>query len=185
MKPLPDPGTRWTVSDTVQWQGPCAGRSGKELIRRVLRCRGGASRSHPVFYISDYDLRWAHLLTVGADLWLNTPHRPLEASGTSGVKAALNGVPSFSVRDGWWVEGHFGNVTGGSIGFDEDPETRSVEVASLYEKLEHTILPMFHSQPEAYARVMRSAIAVNGSFFNTQRMVSQYLLNAYRLQRGE
>jgi starch phosphorylase len=157
--------------------------AGKELIRRVFAAAAALRGTIPVVYIPDYDLRWAHLLTAGADLWLNTPHRPFEASGTSGMKAALNGVPSLSVRDGWWIEGHFEGVTGWSIGFDEDPEAHAVEVASLYEKLEHTILPMFHSQPEAYARVMRSAIAVNGSFFNTQRMVSQYLLNAYRLQQ--
>jgi glycogen phosphorylase len=88
------------------------------------------------------------------------------------------------VRDGWWVEGHFEGVTGWSIGFDENPEEHAVELTSLYEKLEHTILPMFYSQPQAYAQVMRSAIAVNGSFFNTQRMVSQYLLNAYGPERN-
>jgi glycogen phosphorylase len=113
------------------------------------------------------------------DLWLNTPHHPLEASGTSGMKAALNGVPSLSIRDGWWVEGHFEGVTGWSIGYDENPEEHAIELASLYEKLEHTILPMFYSEPQAYALIMRSAIAVNGSFFNTERMLSQYWLNAY------
>jgi len=132
-----------------------------------------------VVYVPDYDLRWARLFTSGADLWLNTPHRPLEASGTSGMKAALNGVPSLSVRDGWWVEGHFEGVTGWSIGYDEDAEEHAVELASLYARLEDTILPMFYGNPLAYAQVMRSAIAVNGSFFNTQRMISQYLLNAY------
>jgi len=109
--------------------------------------------------------------------------RPFEASGTSGMQAALNGVPRLSVRDGWWVEGHFEGVTGWSIGYDEDPEEHAVELASLYTKLEHTILPMFYSEPQTYAQVMRSAIAVNGSFFNTQRMVSQYLLNAYGPER--
>jgi len=95
------------------------------------------------------------------------------------MKAALNGVPSFSVRDGWWVEGHFEGVTGWSIGYDENPELHDVEIASLYDKLEHTILPMFYSQPQGYAQIMRFAIAVNGSFFNTQRMLSQYVLDAY------
>ena len=95
------------------------------------------------------------------------------------MKAALNGVPSLSVRDGWWVEGHFEGVTGWSIGYDENPELPNVEISSLYDKLEHTILPMFYSQPQTYARIMRSTIALNGSFFNTQRMVSQYVLDAY------
>jgi starch phosphorylase len=88
------------------------------------------------------------------------------------------------VRDGWWVEGHFEGVTGWSIGYDEDPEHHDVEIASLYEKLERTILPLFYSQPQAYAQIMRSTIAMNGSFFNTQRMVSQYLLDAY-FPKGE
>jgi starch phosphorylase len=83
------------------------------------------------------------------------------------------------VRDGWWVEGHFEGVTGWSVGQDEDPEKREIEIASLYDKLEQAILPAFYSHPEAYAAVMRSAIAINGSFFNTQRMLAQYALNAY------
>lgn len=152
---------------------------GKAVIRRVFEAAAALRESIPVVYVPDYDIRWARLFTAGVDLWLNTPHRPVEASGTSGMKAALNGVPSLSVRDGWWVEGHFEGVTGWSIGYDEDPEEHAVELASLYAKLEKTILPMFYSRPQEYAQIMRSAIAVNGSFFNTQRAVSQYLLNAY------
>jgi glycogen phosphorylase len=153
--------------------------SGKAEIRKVFEAAAALRDVIPIVYVSDYDLRWARLLTAGVDLWLNTPHRPFEASGTSGMKAALNGVPSFSVRDGWWVEGHFEGVTGWSIGYDEDPERSDVEIASLYDKLEHMILPMFYSQPETYAQVMRSTIALNGSFFNTQRMLSQYVRDAY------
>ena len=153
--------------------------SGKAEIRKVFEAAAALRDVIPVVYVSDYDLRWAQLFTAGVDLWLNTPHRPFEASGTSGMKAALNGVPSFSVRDGWWVEGHFEGVTGWSIGYDEDPERRDVEIASLYDKLEHTILPMFYSQPRDYAQIMRSTIAVNGSFFNAQRMLSQYVREAY------
>jgi len=153
--------------------------TGKAMIRKVFEATAALRDVIPVVYVNDYDFRWARLFTAGVDVWLNTPHRPLEASGTSGMKAALNAVPSLSVRDGWWVEGHFEGVTGWSIGYDEDPEHRDVEIASLYEKLEHTILPLFYSQPQAYAQIMRSTIAVNGSFFNTQRMLSQYVLDAY------
>jgi glycogen phosphorylase len=153
--------------------------SGKAEIRKVFEAAAALRDVIPVVYVSDYDLRWAQLFTAGVDLWLNTPHRPFEASGTSGMKAALNGVPSFSVRDGWWVEGHFEGVTGWSIGYDEDPERSDLEIASLSEKLEHTILPLFHSQPSTFAQIMRSTIALNGSFFNTQRMLSQYLRDAY------
>lgn len=153
--------------------------AGKRVIRKVFEAAASLRDAISVVYVPDYNVRWARLITSGVDLWLNTPHRPFEASGTSGMKAALNAIPSLSVRDGWWVEGHFEGVTGWSIGYDEDSEQHEVEIASLYEKLEHTILPIFYSQPEAYAQIMRSAIALNGSFFNTQRMLSQYVLNAY------
>lgn len=152
---------------------------GKAVIRRIFEAASALRDVMPVVYIENYDLNWAQLLTSGVDLWLNTPHRPYEASGTSGMKAALNGVPSLSVRDGWWIEGHFEGVTGWSIGFDEDPEQHGIEIASLYDKLEHDILPLFYNEGENYAKIMRSAIALNGAFFNTQRMMSQYLLNAY------
>jgi glycogen phosphorylase len=152
---------------------------GKAVIRRVFEAAAALRDVVPVVYVENYDMRWAQLLTSGVDLWLNTPHRPYEASGTSGMKASLNGVPSLSVRDGWWIEGHLEGVTGWAIGLDQDPEQHEIEVASLYDKLENVILPMFYERPASYAEVMRSAIAINGSFFNTQRMVSQYLANAY------
>jgi starch phosphorylase len=89
-------------------------------------------------------------------------------------------VPSLSVLDGWWIEGCLEGITGWAIGHGEDvPEDATAEVASLYDKLELLILPMFYGRPAAYAEVMRGAIAVNGSFFNTQRMVAQYMSNAY------
>ena len=152
--------------------------AGKAVIRKIFEAATALRDVIPIAYVSDYDFRWAQLFTAGVDIWLNTPHRPFEASGTSGMKAALNAVPSLSVRDGWWVEGHFEGVTGWSIGYGEDPEHHDVEIASLYDKLEHTILPMFYSQPQAFAQLMRSTIAVNGSFFNTQRMLAQYVLHA-------
>jgi len=158
--------------------------AGKAVIRRIFEAAAALRDVIPIAYVSDYDFRWAQLFAAGADVWLNTPHRPFEASGTSGMKAALNAVPSLSVRDGWWVEGHFEGVTGWSIGYDEDPEHQDVEIASLYDKLERTILPLFYSQPQAFAQLMRSTIAVNGSFFNTQRMLAQYVLDAY-FPRGE
>ncbi len=152
---------------------------GKAVIQRVFDAAAQLHGVIPVVYVENYDMHWARLLASGVDLWLNTPHRPFEASGTSGMKASLNGVPSLSVRDGWWIEGHLEGVTGWSIGLDEGPEEHEIEVASMYEKLEHVILPMFYERPAAYAAVMRSAIAINASFFNTQRMLSQYLANAY------
>jgi starch phosphorylase len=143
-----------------------------------IKARDSLGSHVPVVYLEDHDMELGRLLTSGVDLWLNTPQPPLEASGTSGMKAALNGVPSLSVLDGWWVEGCIEGVTGWSIASDGDTPGVT-ETESLYGKLANTILPMFYQQPDAYAAVMRSSIAINGSFFNTQRMVTQYLTNAY------
>jgi starch phosphorylase len=154
--------------------------SGKELIRHLTEMAGNLKDAIRFVYVQDYDMRWAQLITSGADLWLNTPERPQEASGTSGMKAALNGVPSLSVLDGWWIEGHAEGATGWAIGAESDqPEELSDETASLYDKLEQTILPMFYGQPSRFTEVMRSTISLNGSFFNSQRMISQYVANAY------
>ena len=156
---------------------------GKNLIRRVV---GGASALADVIktvYVENYDMRWGRLITSGVDLWLNNPMRPQEASGTSGMKAALNGVPSFSVVDGWWAEGHIEGVTGWSIGSSEVAEDPSIEIAALYDKLERDIVPMFYGRPNRYSEIMRYTIALNASFFNTQRMVLQYISNAYKIQR--
>ena len=153
---------------------------GKDLIRRIVGAAEELRDAARIVYLEHYNIPVGKLLCAGVDLWLNTPLRPREASGTSGMKAALNGVPSFSVLDGWWVEGHLEGVTGWSIGSeDSSSEDSSGDAASLYEKLEHRILPLFYTDREGYARVMRSAVAVNGSFFNTQRMVMQYVSNAY------
>lgn len=153
-------------------------KDGQLLIRKIFEAAAALKNTIPVIYLENYDMRWAKLLTSGVDIWLNTPHRPYEASGTSGMKAALNGVPSLSVLDGWWVEGHIEGVTGWGIGTDQD-STPEVELASLYDKLERVVLPLYYARPRAFAEVMRSTIAVNGSFFNTQRTVSQYVMNAY------
>jgi len=138
---------------------------------------------HRIAFLPDYDIGMARYLYWGSDVWLNNPLRPLEACGTSGMKAALNGVPSLSVLDGWWVEGHIEGVTGWAIGnspWDGRGDVAS-EADSLYSKLESTIVPMFFGARERYNEVMRSAIALNGSFFNTERMVRQYAANAYGL----
>jgi glycogen phosphorylase len=152
---------------------------GKELIRKIHRAAEALKDRITVVYLANYDMALAAKMVGGVDLWVNNPMRPLEASGTSGMKAALNGVPSLSVRDGWWIEGHIEGVTGWSIGSDETVGDQSRDAEDLYLKLERVILPLFYGLPLAYAEVMRSAIALNGSFFNTQRMVEQYVRNAY------
>jgi glycogen phosphorylase len=154
---------------------------GKALIRRVVEIAKGLDsvRLH-IIYLENYEWILGGLLTGGVDLWLNNPKRPYEASGTSGMKAALNGIPSLSVLDGWWIEGCIEGMTGWAIpDFDEEAQ----ESASIYEHLENTILPMYYQQPKSWHEVMRSTIALNGSFFNTQRMLGQYVLNAYFPQK--
>lgn len=154
--------------------------SGKELIRRIYRAGESLRDAVRVIYLEEYDMELAKHIVSGVDLWLNTPQKPQEASGTSGMKAALNGVPSLSVLDGWWIEGHVEGVTGWAIGDSWRAESEvKEEIASLYDKLKSVILPMFYERPHDYATIMRSAIAINGSFFNAQRMMFQYMRNAY------
>jgi starch phosphorylase len=152
---------------------------GKAVIRRVFEAAKALKDTIPVVYVENYDMRWARLLLSGTDLWVNNPRQPYEASGTSGMKAALNGVPSFSVLDGWWVEGCYEGVTGWAIGLEKNPADPTLEMTSLYEKLEKQILPAYYDRRQLYVSVMRSAIALNGSFFSAQRMVEQYARNAY------
>jgi starch phosphorylase len=150
--------------------------AGKELIRGVFEAAAHLnSSSLKMIYLENYDWGLGGLLTQGVDVWVNTPRRPYEASGTSGMKAALNGVPSLSVLDGWWIEGCAEGVTGWAI---EDGDTEEAEAASLYEKLEHSIAPLY-KDPAGWARMQQHCVAINGSFFNTHRMLGQYVANAY------
>jgi starch phosphorylase len=134
----------------------------------------------PVVILPDYDAVLAAFLIGGVDTWLNTPKPPLEASGTSGMKAAHNGVPSLSTRDGWWVEGCVEGVTGWSVGSSdgEGASTDMEDSKSLLEKLERVIHVYFEHRAD-FIRVMQQTIALNASFFNSHRMVQQYVANAY------
>ena len=147
---------------------------GKELIREVFRAARDLDGKLPIAYLENYDMELAKILTSGVDLWLNTPLPPLEASGTSGMKAALNGVPSLSVLDGWWIEGHIEGVTGWSVSAKDGDEARD-----LYRKLRTVIVPLYYQADERWSDVMRQTIAFNASFFNSHRMVQQYLAMAY------
>ena len=159
---------------------------GKEIIKRIFKAKKALKKAVPVVFLDNYDLDIGGKLTAGGDLWLNTPQYPLEASGTSGMKAALNGVPSLSILDGWWVEGHIEGVTGWSIGephrsgpAPDIATNNAADAESLYSQLENVILPLFYEERSRYLAVMQHAIAINGSFFNTQRMVQQYITDAY------
>ena len=186
-----DPGQLMEIASTV---GPIqfvfAGKShpkddpGKDLIRRVFHFARQLKDQIPIAYLENYDMELGKLLTSGVDLWLNTPLRPLEASGTSGMKAAHNGVPSFSTLDGWWIEGHIEGVTGWSIGpsshgSSSRETTDAKDAQELYQKLRTVIAPMFYRDRDRWIDIMRQAIAFNASFFNTHRMIQQYAANAY------
>lgn len=166
-----------------------ADEGGKDLIRRLFEFIASLRGQLTVAYVENYDMATARRMVAGVDLWLNTPQPPLEASGTSGMKAALNGVPQLSVLDGWWVEGCIEGVTGWSVGPgnggnggaapDEAVDDRAADAQALYNKLEMVVLPAYYRDTDRYMDVMRHAIALNASFFNTERMVDQYVRKAY------
>lgn len=164
---------------------------GKELIQYIHRMKDELRNDIKIAYLPEYDMAMGQLMTAGVDVWLNTPQPPLEASGTSGMKAAVNGVPSFSILDGWWIEGCIEGATGWAIGngihdgnhlakgHDVPAQDNAMDAKHLYDKLEQVILPLFHQRPERFIDIMRHSIALNGSFFNTERMLSQYVTKAY------
>jgi starch phosphorylase len=155
----------------------------KELIQNVFQAKQALRGQIRIAYLENYDMELGRLVTSGVDLWLNNPQPPLEASGTSGMKAALNGVPSLSVLDGWWIEGCIEGVTGWAIGEDGrgvgPPRDDARDAASLYDKLGNVVLPTYYRQQDRYCEIMTHAIAINGSFFNTERMMHEYVLKAY------
>ena len=156
--------------------------SGKQLIRQIFKAAERLEPDVRVVYLPNYDIELAKVLIPGVDLWLNTPQRPHEASGTSGMKAALNAVPSLSILDGWWIEGGVEDLTGWAIepaGKTRKAASASKDARALYDKLEKTIIPMYYADRDRYVRIMRSALALNGSYFNTQRMLQEYLYKAY------
>jgi starch phosphorylase len=189
--------------DVKQLTDVCAGRKlqivfggkahpkdfgGKDLIAKVHQSAAAlADTDIKVIYLENYDMELGRIICSGVDIWLNNPVKPLEASGTSGMKAAINGVPNLSTLDGWWVEGWVEGITGWEIldaadafgGAKDSGEHRDGTAKSLYSLLGQTILPLYYEKPDAFAKVMRDSIALNGAFFNTHRMMIQYLTQAY------
>ncbi len=148
---------------------------GKRLIELLHAHAKALSDAIPVAYLANYDMNLARLMVAGCDVWLNTPMPPMEASGTSGMKAAFNGVPNLSVLDGWWAEGCIEGVTGWAVG---DASAADGHAQSLYDKLEHTVLPLFDDR-SGWLRVMKGAISKNASYFNSHRMMRRYATEAY------
>jgi starch phosphorylase len=153
---------------------------GKEAIRRLHQiCRDLRGRLTCV-YLPNYDMELALTLVSGCDLWLNTPLPPLEASGTSGMKAALNGVLNLSTLDGWWIEACIEGITGWAIGDDKGGASDEREAAaSLYGKLEHAVLPLFYNDQARWGWMMKQAIGNIAYYFNSQRMMRRYATEAY------
>lgn len=128
-------------------------------------------------FLANYDMALAKTLVAGTDIWLNTPLPPMEASGTSGMKAAVNGILNFSVLDGWWLEAWLEGVTGWAIGdAAADPAGHA---GALYDKLQQTILPLYRDNRSHWIWMMKQAISKIGARFNSQRMMRRYASEAY------
>jgi len=159
---------------------------GKALIQRVISAGKKLGKEIPLIYLSEYNMEIGAMLTAGCDIWLNNPRRPLEASGTSGMKAAVNGVLNFSILDGWWIEGYIEGVTGWAIGPSADiadmkSYDENQDVEDLYQKLEKKILPLYYSDQSHWVEMMKHSIALIAPYFNTQRMLREYATYGYRI----
>jgi glycogen phosphorylase len=150
---------------------------GKHLVARLNELIRQVSNSIPMAFLPDYDMRIAASLVAGVDIWLNTPRPPLEASGTSGMKAALNGVLNMSVLDGWWVEAHIEGVTGWAIG--KGAADVEMHADDLYDKLARIVLPLYYDDRPRWIFMMKQSISKIGSYFNSQRMMRRYATEAY------
>jgi starch phosphorylase len=158
--------------------------AGKEAIKYIFKCIEQLKDDVKIVYLKNYDMRMAHLLVSGVDVWLNTPQRPHEASGTSGMKAAHNGVVNFSVLDGWWIEGHIEGFTGWSIGPLPTETTLGeagdeVDAEDLYRKLGEIIIPTYYDDRHTWLRMMQNTIGKNAYYFNSHRMMRRYVTEAY------
>ena len=157
---------------------------GKKLIEKIFSIKERVKDKIAMAYLKNYDMDIALKMISGVDIWLNTPLRPREASGTSGMKATHNGVMNFSVLDGWWIEGHIEGFTGWSIGpsptettLTDNIDTRDAD--DLYNKLENIIIPMFYNDRHTWIRMMQNAIGKNAYYFNCHRMMRRYVTEAY------
>lgn len=169
-----------TICERYPFQVVIAGKAhpsdgpGKDAIRRIHEHIAELAPDIPMVFVPDYDMALARFLVSGVDVWLNTPTPPLEASGTSGMKAALNGVLNLSVLDGWWLEACIEGMTGWSVGSHEAPSAED-----LYDKLESEVLPLYHQDRDRWVWMMKQAIGKIPCYFNTQRMMRRYAAEAY------
>lgn len=150
---------------------------GKQLVGNIHACIRALADTMPICFVPNYDMALAKVLVAGADIWLNTPLPPLEASGTSGMKAAVNGVLNLSVLDGWWIEAWIEGVTGWAVGSDDGRHENDAQ--ELYDKLEHVVLPLYHTDRSRWTCMMKQAISKIAARFNSQRMMRRYASEAY------
>ncbi len=169
---------RWPFQMVLAGKAHPHDAGGKQLIEVLHRHIRELQGVIPIVYLPNYGMEIAQVMLAGVDVWLNTPLPPREASGTSGMKAVFNGVPNLSVLDGWWLEGCIEGITGWAVGDSQQSDDGS-DAESLYEKLEHTVLPLYHQDRSGWIAVMKGAIAKNASFFNSHRMMRRYATEAY------
>ncbi|WP_374685785.1 alpha-glucan family phosphorylase [Promineifilum sp.] len=163
-----------------------ADEPGKHLIQQVYNVAKSNQLGGRIAFVEDYDMHSARYFKQGVDVWLNTPRRPREASGTSGMKASLNGIPNLSILDGWWVEGYNG-ANGWAIDdqqFDDPDQQDTYDAQSIYRLLEEEIAPLYYNRdrdgiPRGWVEVMREAIRSNAPRFSTRRMVKEYTTELY------
>jgi starch phosphorylase len=164
-----------------------ADEPGKMLIQEVYRVVKKAENGGRLVFLEDYDMNLARYLVQGVDVWMNTPRRPNEASGTSGMKAALNGALNFSVLDGWWREAYNGS-NGWAIGKDADPDSEGQDEAdaeSLYDTLENKIIPLYYTErgsddiPHKWVVMVKDSMRTITPQFSTQRMLKEYVDRLY------
>jgi starch phosphorylase len=158
--------------------------AGKQIIREIFKSMEILREDIKIAFLENYDMDLAAKMVSGVDLWLNTPTRPYEASGTSGMKAAHNGVVNFSVLDGWWIEGWIEGVTGWAMGPQPDEklseeEARAAELSDLYSKLYYIIVPMYYERRDDWVQLMNNSIAMIAYYFNSHRMMRRYVTHAY------
>lgn len=170
---------RWPFQIIIAGKAHPQDEGGKHLIEVLHRHIRDLADVIQIAFLPDYDIELAQAMVSGVDVWLNTPLRPLEASGTSGMKATFNGVPNLSVLDGWWIEGCIEGITGWSVGNSSSATDNDADASSLYDKLEGRVLPLYHEDRDGWIRVMKGAIAKNASFFNSHRMMRRYATEAY------
>ncbi len=153
---------------------------GKELIKRIFQLKDYLGDRIRLVYLKNYNMELALKIIAGVDVWLNTPQRPYEASGTSGMKAAHNGVINFSVLDGWWIEGHIEGYTGWSIGGPpQEPSDPEKDADDLYSKLESSVIPTYYEDRHLWIKMMKNAIGMIAYYFNSHRMMRRYVTEAY------